>query len=441
MRLPRRTLTVLGVAAGLGTASPSAQAIVGGQDAAAGEFPSVANVVIAGAFGCTGTLVAPRWVLTAGHCSSLTGVRVATPAEFPPQSFSVTVNGVEPNGSDGEKVTVDDVVIPSDYFLSDGYDVSLLRLSRAATTRPTPIAGRGYEALWRPDVLTDIVGFGVTKEGGDAPDTLQKAMVPRLADATCARSYPDSFEAQTQLCAGFPQGGTDTCQGDSGGPMFGRTAERALLVVGSTSYGDGCARPGKPGVYARVADVTLRDGFIRRAARDAVVDAPTPAPAAAASPSPSAPSPAAPAGESGTGAPSASSPSASSGTSSGPAAATRTSTGFRAALAVDFTTRRTVRARGLRFRLRCSAACSATVRLRVDGATARRLRLRTRTVGTTTIRRSASGRSTKLVRIARAQVRRVMAAKGASFAVVATVKQTPAGRSSVLTARAKLTGR
>jgi secreted trypsin-like serine protease len=60
------------------------------------------------------------------------------------------------------------------------------------------------------------------------------------------------------VCAGFPQGGVDTCQGDSGGPMFGKTSAGALRIVGTTSFGDGCARPGKPGVYARVADDTLR---------------------------------------------------------------------------------------------------------------------------------------------------------------------------------------
>jgi secreted trypsin-like serine protease len=60
------------------------------------------------------------------------------------------------------------------------------------------------------------------------------------------------------VCAGFPQGGVDTCQGDSGGPMFGRTSAGALRVVGTTSFGEGCARPGRPGVYGRVADDTLR---------------------------------------------------------------------------------------------------------------------------------------------------------------------------------------
>jgi len=108
---------------------------------------------------------------------------------------------------------------------------------------------------------------------------------------------------------------------------------------------------------------------------------------------------------------------------------------------VSRTSRRTVRARGLRFSLRCSGACTAKVRLRVSAATARRLRLPSRTVGTTTVTRDAAGRTTRSIRISRKLVRRLMAARGAAFSVVATVTPSPRGRASVLTARAVLTGR
>ena len=60
------------------------------------------------------------------------------------------------------------------------------------------------------------------------------------------------------LCAGYPQGGTDTCQGDSGGPLLAKALDGSLRLVGATSFGDGCAQPGKPGVYARVAEGPIR---------------------------------------------------------------------------------------------------------------------------------------------------------------------------------------
>ena len=44
----------------------------------------------------------------------------------------------------------------------------------------------------------------------------------------------------------------DTCQGDSGGPMIKTLSPGAVREVGIVSYGNGCARPGFPGVYGEV---------------------------------------------------------------------------------------------------------------------------------------------------------------------------------------------
>ena len=45
----------------------------------------------------------------------------------------------------------------------------------------------------------------------------------------------------------------DTCQGDSGGPLMMFSSTNQWILVGLTSYGEGCARPMSPGVYTRVA--------------------------------------------------------------------------------------------------------------------------------------------------------------------------------------------
>jgi secreted trypsin-like serine protease len=51
--------------------------------------------------------------------------------------------------------------------------------------------------------------------------------------------------------------------------MFGRASTGELRVVGTTSFGEGCAREGKPGVYGRVGDDQLRE-WIRSHAPEGV---------------------------------------------------------------------------------------------------------------------------------------------------------------------------
>jgi secreted trypsin-like serine protease len=236
------------------TASPS-MAIVGGQDASPGEYPAVAKITYQ-VFQCTGTLIAPDTVLTAGHCSSITGAAVSSPIAWPAPLINVTIGGTR--DGEGEEATVSKVSIPPQYLLGSGSDVSILKLTKPSTKTPVKVAGAADRSIWDPGDLETIVGWGVTEEGGDAPDTLQEAQVPITTDAYCAGAY-DDFDPTTMVCAGFPQGGVDTCQGDSGGPMFGNSTAGGLRIVGTTSFGEGCARPGKPGVYARVADTPLRE--------------------------------------------------------------------------------------------------------------------------------------------------------------------------------------
>ncbi len=255
------------VAVFLAFASP-ADAIVGGGPADANEYPYVANVNN-GIGSCTGSLVAPKWVITAGHCVTVLGIGgVPTQATLPGASFSVTLGTNKTNGDGGKVYGVTGVHVAPGYSASNGTgsDVGLLELDKAAEVAPVKIAAPSEASIWEPGDQLTIAGFGVTEEDGDAPKLLQEAVVPRVSDEKCATAYSDTtpvlgnaFDPATALCAGFDEGGKDTCQGDSGGPLLAPLAAGGFRLVGSTSYGEGCARENRPGVYGRLAEGSVKD--------------------------------------------------------------------------------------------------------------------------------------------------------------------------------------
>jgi secreted trypsin-like serine protease len=218
-----------------GTVSPS---VVGGTRAAQGEFPFVVRL----SMGCGGALYSPTIVLTAAHCVSRTGANT---------SITATLGVVDLNSS--SRITrKSNYVYQAPGYNGNGKDWALIRLASPVTGLATlPLT---TSTAYDSGTFT-IVGWGATSEGGGQQRYLLKATVPFVSDATCnsASMYNGEVIATDEICAGYAAGGTDTCQGDSGGPMFRRNASNAWVQVGIVSWGDGCARPNKPGVYSQVS--------------------------------------------------------------------------------------------------------------------------------------------------------------------------------------------
>jgi hypothetical protein len=96
---------------------------------------------------------------------------------------------------------------------------------------------------------------------------LREARISILADSICSRAGPvyASYVNALMVCAGVFAGGRDSCQGDSGGPLQSPgivNPGRILRLTGVVSFGEGCARPRKPGVYTEVASNPLRASLV-----------------------------------------------------------------------------------------------------------------------------------------------------------------------------------
>jgi secreted trypsin-like serine protease len=222
------------------TASAAPQPIVGGTTTTTAAYPFVMQITDAsGNQFCGGTLVAADKVVTAAHCmvgESTSGVRVVGGRTFL-------------NGTDGTVSKVSKIWVNPNYTdATQGNDVSVLTLSTSMPYTAAKYVSASDTGVYTTGATARILGWGTTSENGGSSNQLRTATVPLVADSSCKTSYGSDFVQSDMVCAGYASGGTDTCQGDSGGPLL-----IGGVLAGITSWGEGCAEAGYPGVYTRLA--------------------------------------------------------------------------------------------------------------------------------------------------------------------------------------------
>lgn len=137
------------------------------------------------------------------------------------------------------------------------FDIAVLRLKTPIRFRRNVAPACLPEKDWAEATLltqkTGIVsGFGRTHEKGRLSSTLKMLEVPYVDRNTCKLS--SSFGITPNMfCAGYDAQPEDACQGDSGGPHVTRF-RGTYYVTGIVSWGEGCARKGKFGVYTKVSN-------------------------------------------------------------------------------------------------------------------------------------------------------------------------------------------
>ncbi len=214
--------------------------VVGGTPVPEGKWRDVVLVVGPDAT-CTGTLIAPDIVLTAGHCIEMEPYEVRTD----------TVDYAVPGG---DRIPVKWSRAYPDW--EHKYDVGVIMLDHVARGRPRMIAPAcaAKDGL-REGAMLHLVGFGMIAPSIDTNTQLREVDL-RVVDPTCTsdEGCQSSVAPHGEFLAGGQ--GTGSCFGDSGGPVFLTTEDGPALVGvvsrGLAQVGAECA---DGGIYVRADKV------------------------------------------------------------------------------------------------------------------------------------------------------------------------------------------
>jgi secreted trypsin-like serine protease len=169
---------------------------------------------------CSGALIAPLWIVTAGHCfHDVNGNRVSGPT---PYTTTATVGRTDLSSTSGHVVNVDKV------WQAPRGDLALGRLASPVTDiTPLPMAAAAPKA----GAILRMTGWGATSSVNPVPVThlmTGQVKVKRV-------------NGTSVLVVGYaPAPNTSACLWDSGAPYFSESSGGTAALVSVESDGPAC---------------------------------------------------------------------------------------------------------------------------------------------------------------------------------------------------------